>query len=271
MPTIAPPPTNNDDDCCWICLEEDTDNHGLPVTRNCACRGNSGWAHISCLATFAKVQTEKFSTDDYTHRLQHFKGTAWSVCHNCKQEFQGDIRTVLANKWVDAVASLNKISPQRIVAILNFADNLLKIDAFDVVFQTCEEVRDVLQSNKMNIDAVFLAIAEIRCLGILIQTSLLSGNKEKRREYAEQFRALNVNTGSRLPEEEIGLLFSRLLPKQAPDQDEGSNGNSITILTDLYNQAAETSGKDSTYSIKLAASVATAMLKARKFEESMVW
>ena len=45
---------------CWICLDEGVDDHGNHLTRNCACRGDSGWVHVSCISNFAKVSARDF-------------------------------------------------------------------------------------------------------------------------------------------------------------------------------------------------------------------
>ena len=38
---------------CWICLEEGADEKGQPLRRDCSCRGDSGYMHVSCVARYA--------------------------------------------------------------------------------------------------------------------------------------------------------------------------------------------------------------------------
>ena len=52
--------TTNSEVSCWICLDEGEDDHGNHLTRNCACRGDSGWVHVSCISNFAKVSACDF-------------------------------------------------------------------------------------------------------------------------------------------------------------------------------------------------------------------
>ena len=52
--------TTNSEVSCWICLDEGADDLGNHLTRNCACRGDSGWVHVSCISNFAKVSACDF-------------------------------------------------------------------------------------------------------------------------------------------------------------------------------------------------------------------
>lgn len=45
--------------CCFICYDF-VDELGQPLRSNyCACRGSSGYCHLSCLAHNAKIETEQ--------------------------------------------------------------------------------------------------------------------------------------------------------------------------------------------------------------------
>ena len=43
---------------CWICLEEEADDSGEPLRRDCSCRGGSGWAHVACLVEYSKEKSK---------------------------------------------------------------------------------------------------------------------------------------------------------------------------------------------------------------------
>ena len=50
----------NDSLCCVFCQSEDPDEYGQPVRNEvCACRGDAGCFHLSCLAKFAKTKTRE--------------------------------------------------------------------------------------------------------------------------------------------------------------------------------------------------------------------
>ena len=46
---------------CYFCLEEDADDEGKPLVRDCSCRGESGFAHFSCpcLTKYAEQNAER--------------------------------------------------------------------------------------------------------------------------------------------------------------------------------------------------------------------
>ena len=46
---------------CYFCLEEEEE--GMPLVRDCSCRGNSGYAHFSCLAKYAEQKSKRAETE----------------------------------------------------------------------------------------------------------------------------------------------------------------------------------------------------------------
>lgn len=76
LPPRAPPAkkSNDDDESqseCWICLDGGPDEGGGPLRRDCSCRGQSGFAHLSCLEQYA-AQKSKDGFDPWEH-----KGNPW--------------------------------------------------------------------------------------------------------------------------------------------------------------------------------------------------
>ena len=55
--TGPPPPPGAS---CWICLDDAEDDSGEPIRRDCSCRGNSGWVHLSCLIKYAETKSEEW-------------------------------------------------------------------------------------------------------------------------------------------------------------------------------------------------------------------
>ena len=70
---------------CWICLEEGPDENGQPLRRDCSCRGDSGYMHVSCVVRYA----EQKSCDAYlpSHTITHCEiervFNPWRSCSNC--------------------------------------------------------------------------------------------------------------------------------------------------------------------------------------------
>ena len=62
-----------DDAVCWICLDvgiieqasrSDDEEEPEPLFRQCACRGTSGYVHISCLAKLVEIDTNKLFDEE---------------------------------------------------------------------------------------------------------------------------------------------------------------------------------------------------------------
>ena len=83
--------------CCWLCLEEGPDASGMPLVRDCSCRGSSGFAHISCIIRYAE------SDGRQTYQNCGNIGTAFQQCPNCKQEYYNELRYNLESARVSFV------------------------------------------------------------------------------------------------------------------------------------------------------------------------
>ncbi len=94
---------------CIICL----DTSPPPIQSGCACRGDSGLAHIDCLVKKAGSQQA------------HRGNKVWWECQTCKQQFTGAMRTGLAEAWRSRVAGLATESCEKLAAESNLAVSLL--------------------------------------------------------------------------------------------------------------------------------------------------
>ena len=111
---------------------------------------------IYCLA-FPKSQTDNMSPSDYADMLENCTGTPWSHCHNCKQEYQGDLRRNLAEMWLDAVENNDDSDPQHEIAMLNFAEACMKINAYDLAIQICDNIRAIVKLKFRVMDVMLVA------------------------------------------------------------------------------------------------------------------
>ncbi len=69
---------------CYICFGEGDEDEGL--IRGCACRGDNGFAHVSCLARGAQAAVER---DAYTAFAR------WATCGLCEQQYHGVVLCAL--------------------------------------------------------------------------------------------------------------------------------------------------------------------------------
>ena len=90
MATTAIP----DDAVCYFCLGEEGDDEGNSLVRDCSCRGNSGFAHLSCLAMYAEQKCRAADDGDMTSFRE-----PWYKCTNCKQPFQNQLAVDLASAF----------------------------------------------------------------------------------------------------------------------------------------------------------------------------
>ena len=69
--------------CCTICL----DSEPPPIQSGCACRSDTGLAHVGCLVEKAVAQQP------------HRGNMVWWKCQTCGQNFTGAMQTGLAEAW----------------------------------------------------------------------------------------------------------------------------------------------------------------------------
>ena len=89
---------------CIICLESDPP----PIQSGCACRSDTGLAHVGCLIETAVAQRP------------HRGAKVWWECQTCGQHFTGAMRTGLAEALWSRVCDEAEESAERLAA----ADNL---------------------------------------------------------------------------------------------------------------------------------------------------
>jgi tetratricopeptide (TPR) repeat protein len=97
-----------DEPRCFICFDSDPP----PIPSGCACRGDTGLAHVGCKIDSAVAQ------------LAHRGTKVWWECQTCKQEFTGPMKTGLAEAWWERVRGQAEESEERLAAADNRASSL---------------------------------------------------------------------------------------------------------------------------------------------------
>lgn len=106
------PCTSDDEDdnkgpSCWICLENGVDESGQPLVRDCSCRGNSGFAHVSCITKYAEKITREIILSNYaekmTREVKESRNSckfirAWTGCPNCHQDYEHEVADSLVER-----------------------------------------------------------------------------------------------------------------------------------------------------------------------------
>jgi hypothetical protein len=91
---------------CIFCLDSDPP----PIQSGCACRSNTGLAHVGCLIEKAVAQ------------LQHRGNAVWWKCQTCGHHFTGAMQTGLAEAWWLRVCDEAAESEERLAAAHNLAN-----------------------------------------------------------------------------------------------------------------------------------------------------
>jgi tetratricopeptide (TPR) repeat protein len=90
---------------CIICLESDPP----PIQSGCACRSDTGLAHVGCLIEKAVSQQN------------HRGNSVWWECQTCRQLFTGAMRTGLAEAWWSRVRYEETDNSERVAAASTLA------------------------------------------------------------------------------------------------------------------------------------------------------
>jgi hypothetical protein len=87
---------------CYICLDEDDDDDGKPLVRDCSCRGDSaGFAHQSCIVQFAEQKSKEATAKDDPSSFNAVTfAEYWRTCPNCKQRYQKKLSVDLTSAFV---------------------------------------------------------------------------------------------------------------------------------------------------------------------------
>ena len=92
--------------CCIICLDSDPP----PIQSGCACRSDSGLAHLDCLIEKAVSQQARRG------------GNVWWKCQTCGQDFTGAMLTGLGEALWSRVCDQAAESAERLGAAHNLAE-----------------------------------------------------------------------------------------------------------------------------------------------------
>ena len=82
---------------CYICTEGAKRRHAPDegLVRMCACRGTSGFAHISCLAEQAKILFMEAVDNNLSDKVKNETWKRWHKCYLCEQDHHGIVRCAL--------------------------------------------------------------------------------------------------------------------------------------------------------------------------------
>ena len=112
---------------CIICYEADPP----PIQSGCACRGESGLAHVGCRIKVAMSQ------------MAHRGNLAWWLCQTCKQSFTGAMQTGLSEASWSRVRDQAAGSDERIGAAGNLANSYMAQGRYAEAEQVQRDMHEV--------------------------------------------------------------------------------------------------------------------------------
>jgi len=103
----------SDGAACYFCLDEEDDEMGKPVVRDCSCRGNdAGYAHLSCMIKYAEQKST--SAVNVNGKISDF-GEPWYECLSCKQPFKNQLALAMSSACLSFTESTYGHSRQSII------------------------------------------------------------------------------------------------------------------------------------------------------------
>ena len=119
---------------CWICLDDGPDENGGMPTRDCSCRGGSGYVHLTCVASYAE---EKIKSN-----LQ-VESHPWQYCPICHHEYLNNFAIDLAKLYLACMERAYKTLPLHISIVqaqICLLENLMTVNP------------DIMQRNEAQIE-----------------------------------------------------------------------------------------------------------------------
>jgi tetratricopeptide (TPR) repeat protein len=80
---------------CYICTQALHWKTKEGLVRGCACRGTSGFAHVSCLAEQAKILFAEALENNLDVKVKHARWDRWHTCGLCEQSYHGVVACAL--------------------------------------------------------------------------------------------------------------------------------------------------------------------------------
>jgi len=85
--------SNSSGATCWICFEND--DSGPPLVRDCACRGDAGFVHLSCIINYAETKSKQIN-----HRIDKGAVKLWYECPTCLQGYDNQLGVDISSAFV---------------------------------------------------------------------------------------------------------------------------------------------------------------------------
>jgi len=263
---------------CWICLDAlDENNAGLQ--RGCACRGDdSGWAHVSCLSTYAqKRSNEAYAATIGTASRNPFEFVkavkeAWLKCPTCMQPFTGGMRIEMSTAFMKSCKKLPHADPRYLISIASFGHVLKECSS-------SPEHEDIPIDDPL-IKALSLArsgiiepssiatVLESEILMHLVEIYMDRGDNALALKFAKEIRDHGIKFNAKKDDlvgiEEVITGLSTGLSGQQSYNSEAIN----SFVLECLNDSIETNGKDHITTFEKVKEYASVLFASGKHSEA---
>ena len=264
-----PPPSAT----CWICLDV-LDENNAELQRGCACRGDdSGWAHVSCLSSYAQKRSEKAYAANigtasskpaqFIEAMKH----AWLKCPTCMQTFTGGMLSDMSIAFSDSCENLAPTDPRYLIAMANFG-SLLAENGFSPLYKNIP-IDDVLK-NALSIarsgaiePSSIANTLEPEIILNLVQVYMQRGDHCLALKYSKEMRDYGIKNGA--GKEELGAM------EECISKISGQSSNyevSTSYSLKLLNESIKENGKDNITTFEKVKHYAMQLFSSGKHSEA---
>lgn len=278
-PSTCTSDSDEDGPSCWICLETGADESGQPLVRDCSCRGNSGFAHLSCIANYAEKMTREISDSDdeekTTREMKESRNSCkfiltWTGCPNCRQDYEHELAASLVERCTTFV---EKNYPGNL--LLKAHAIYLKVKTLKIgkdnkkhCVQIATELVSVVDAMRGEHRSLTQAILyfEIAAYELLALVAELEGTKSSLKdaiEFHTKCRDIYVLIG--IPTDITHAEASITKAKSKLNGNQGwTTEDALKDCRDYYHESVEEEGKDSCVAMLSAFRLADALKAAHR-------
>mmetsp|Transcript_8768 Transcript_8768/g.26232 ORF Transcript_8768/g.26232 Transcript_8768/m.26232 type:complete len:337 (+) Transcript_8768:262-1272(+) len=162
--------------------------------RSCACRGESGFAHLACLGGYAWRKSEEFFYNSSGVDKSEARDP-WSKCPTCHQAYTGHLKFDLAKYYIEKTRSLPENDCRKLFALLNLAETKAgEFGDFTGGREQFEEVLAVIHSSGSNTEDLseLAPLIEVECVEGLAMGYDILGDKNTSLFYYEKAHELGL-------------------------------------------------------------------------------
>ena len=118
-----------------------------PIQMGCACRGERGLAHVSCMTERAATTASTTASTTAASLQETMRTVAWSpwtTCQVCGDDFMGEMRLSLARAWDERTSDRQPDDDERVAALTNLGNALTHAAKFDDSIAVLQPLRETL-------------------------------------------------------------------------------------------------------------------------------